>query len=204
VITPELQVYNTAYQLINDRFLNPFPPGARRRLGHRLERPIYMIDGNRASEIDVQALPMSWIERIDVVNNAASNAALMTPIEIGENRTKSGKTEHIFDYSDGAISIILKKDIVDNSVYHSVNVKFSGFNEPRIFYSPRHHTTLLKDYKPDLRTTLFWEPNIKVENNKDYVLNYYNADNSAKIKITVEGITSNGIPVTGKTEYEVN
>ena len=91
----------------------------------------------------------------------------------------------------------------NNAVFHSVNVNISGFNEPRIFYSPKHHTKLESDYKPDLRTTLFWEPNIKVENNKEVLLNYYNADNPSKVKVIVEGITTSGIPVTGKTEYEV-
>ena len=205
VITPELQFYNNAYQLISQKFLNP---GVFRRIEH----PIYMINGNRASVEDVQGLPISWVKRIDVVNTMASNAALRTPIEMGETIVTSNvpgqtpkRTVHIFGYSDGAISIILKddKDIVNNFVYHSVNVRFSGFNEPRIFYSPKHHTTLESDYKPDLRTTLFWEPNIVLENNKEVLLNYYNADNPSKVKVIVEGITTGGIPVTGFTEYEV-
>jgi hypothetical protein len=109
------------------------------------------------------------------------------------------------DALDGVISIILKDDFDVNytPVFHSVNVKFSGYNEPRIFYSPKHHVPLQSDYKPDLRTTLFWEPNIKMENNKDLFLNYYNTDNPSKVKIIVEGITTAGIPVTGKTEYQV-
>ena len=205
VITPELQFYNNAYQLISQKFLNP-------GVYHRIEHPIYMINGNRASVEDIQGLPISWVERIDVVNTMASNAAIRTPIEVGETIVTSNvpgqtpkRTVHIFGYSTGAISIILKddKDIVNNSVYHSVNVKFSGFNEPRIFYSPKHHTTLESDYKPDLRTTLLWEPNIKVENNKAVVLNYYNSDNPSKVNVIVEGITTGGIPVTGFTEYEV-
>ena len=201
VITPDMQFYNNAYYLIKNKFLAPVK-GV--RLGHRLQHPIYMIDGNTASQSDVESLPISWIERIDVVNDEISNQALKTPMEFEEIRV-DGKTVHVFGYTDGAISIILKKDadIVDNTIYHSVNVKFSGFNEPRIFYSPRHHTTLQSDYKPDLRTTLLWEPNIKVENNKAVVLNYYNADNPSIVKVIVEGITAGGNPVTGVTEYEV-
>jgi hypothetical protein len=203
VITKDLQIYNNAFQLIETRFLNPFKSS---KLGHRLSAPIYMIDGNRVRKGDVEALPVSWIERIDVVNDEVSNAALRTPIASEEPVfDDKGIPHYAFGYSDGAISIILKddKDIVNNSAYHSVNVKFSGFNEPRIFYSPRHHTKLESDYKPDLRTTLFWEPNIKVENNKEVFLNYYNSDNASKVKVIVEGITSKGIPLTGKTEYEV-
>jgi hypothetical protein len=203
VITPDLQIYNNAFHLINTRFLNPFER-SRLRLGHRLLHPIYMIDGNRVPKSDVEALPISWVERIDVVDNDVSFAALRTVVEY-EDVDSLGRPTHSFGYADGAISIILKddKDIINNSVYHSVNVKFSGFSEPRIFYSPQHHTSLQSDYKPDLRTTLLWEPNLRLENNKDLYLNYYNADNSATIKINVEGITTTGIPVTGTAEYEV-
>ena len=167
--------------------------------------PLYMIDGNRVRKSDLEALPVSWIERIDVIDNEVSMAALRTPIEIDITSDSSGIPTVIFGYPDGAISIILKddKDIVNNAVFHSVNVRFSGFSEPRIFYSPKHHTKLESDYKPDLRTTLFWEPNIKVENNRDVLLNYFNADNPSRVKVIVEGITTNGIPVTGQTEYEV-
>jgi len=206
VITKDLQIYNNAFHLIETRFLNPFNKSGL-KLGHRLLHPIYMIDGNRVRKSDVEALPVSWIERIDVVDEETSNAALTTPIEFEESveYDDKGIPHPVFGYSDGAISIILKddKDIVNNSVYHSVNVRVSGFSEPRIFYSPKHHTKLESDYKPDLRTTLFWEPNIKVENNKEVLLNYYNADNPSKVKVIVEGITTAGIPVTGKTEYEV-
>jgi hypothetical protein len=88
-------------------------------------------------------------------------------------------------------------------VFHSVNFKFSGYNEPRIFYSPKHSSPLEIDHKPDLRTTLYWDPNIKINNNQDVFVRYFNGDNSSVIKIVVEGITSSGIPVTGSTEYEV-
>ena len=202
VITKDLQIYNNAYHLIEVKFLNP----GKGKIIHKLSAPIYMIDGNRVPKSQVEALPVSWIERIDVVNDEASNAALRTPVESEEMKWDDKGIPHpVFGFSDGAISIILKddKDIVNNSVYHSVNVRFSGFSEPRIFYSPKHHTKLESDYKPDLRTTLYWEPNIKVENNKDVLLNYYNADNPSKVKVIVEGITTGGIPVSGKTEYEV-
>jgi hypothetical protein len=204
VITPDLQIYNSTFQLIEFRYLNP---SKGLRLGHRMTHPLYMIDGNPVPESDVRALPINWVERIDVVDdeNVASLAAVRTMVAYEDVHSLGKPTTGGYGYSDGAISIILKddKDIVNNSVFHSVNVKFSGFSEPRIFYTPKHHTTLEKDYKPDLRTTLFWEPNIKVENNKDIFLNYCNADNSTTVRIIVEGITTSGIPVTGKAEYQV-
>jgi hypothetical protein len=82
-------------------------------------------------------------------------------------------------------------------------MKISGFNTPKVFYSPHHSSDSVSAFNPDLRTTLFWEPNIKVVDDEEVILNYFNADNSSTIKVIVEGITTTGIPVTGKTEYEV-
>jgi hypothetical protein len=108
-------------------------------------------------------------------------------------------------YADAVINVITKANWNSPSErdYHSMHMKISGYDEARIFYSPRHLTDLKSDYKPDLRTTLFWEPNIKLLTNQELSLNYYNADNSSVIKVMVEGITSDGIPLTAKTEYEV-
>ena len=161
-----------------------------------------MIDGRRAELSEVQALPLDWVERIDVVKNAAAMLSLRTLVQY-EYRDTTGMTATGYAMADGAISIILKDGVENKTVYHSSAMRFSGYNEPRIFYSPIHHKSLESDYKPDLRTTLFWEPNIKVEGHKDLFLKYFNSDNTSAVKIIVEGITTAGIPVTGETGYEV-
>ena len=61
----------------------------------------------------------------------------------------------------------------------------------------------LTAYQPDLRTTLFWEPDIRLQSDKSLSVKYFNADNSSKIRVTVEGITNTGIPITARTEYEI-
>ena len=200
-ITPIDKAYGTVFNLIKDKYLSQVNV---RKGGYdpRMKHPLYMIDGRRAEESEVKALSLDWVERIDVIENSAAMLSLQTIVEF-ESKDSKGMTVMNYDYADGAISIILKDGAYNKSAYHSATLKFSGYNEPRIFYSPKHHTTLESDYKPDLRTTLFWEPNIKVKNNKELLLNYYNADNSSVIRVTVEGITSDGIPVTSTSEYEV-
>jgi hypothetical protein len=206
VITPEDNMYVTAWGLIKFRYVIPIQNIPSNSFSHWMRHPLYMIDGVRVSVDEVKSLPISFVERIDVVNtNLASLAALRTIVEI-EAIDSTGMPYTYLGYPDGAISIILKDPndpAFSKFQFHSVNRKISGYYEPRIFYSPKHHTSLESDYKPDLRTTLFWEPNIKIENNEYCTLNYYNTDNSSTIKIVVEGITSNGIPVTGKVEYQV-
>jgi hypothetical protein len=147
--------------------------------------PLIMINGGIVSLDALDWFPVNLIERVDITSGA--DAAVW-----GERAR------------GGVISIITRSDGGPATpVYHSVNMKISGYNEARIFYSPKHSSTLESDYKLDLRTTLFWEPNIQVKNKEEFSLNYFNADNSSIIKIAVEGITTTGIPVTAKVEYEV-
>jgi hypothetical protein len=78
-----------------------------------------------------------------------------------------------------------------------------GFYEPRIFYAPRYKTPDKETQMPDMRATIFWEPNIIVKNNNDVNIEYYNADKPATINILAEGITEGGIPVSCKISYVV-
>jgi hypothetical protein len=190
VITPSELIYNNVTQLLTYKFVLAPSKG----FPHGLHAPLYMIDGNRVTADDVVAIPIRWVERIDVVTNPGSQGSLRTIVSI--NDTTMG-------YSDGTISIILKSGTDIKPVSYSANVKISGYSEPRTFYAPKHGNPIMNDKKPDLRTTLFWEPDIKVKNNKVVTLNYYNHDIPSTVRICVEGITSTGIPVTGIAEYEI-
>jgi len=150
--------------------------------------PLFLIDGIRKSYDDVLSLPVSSIDRIDVLKSAGQTAIFGV---LGAN---------------GVISIITRSGdrlLKDQPINHSANIKISGYDKPRIFYSPTHLPLSLTAFEPDLRITLFWKPDIILQPNKYQFLKFFNADNSSTIKVTVEGITSTGIPVTGMTEYEV-
>jgi hypothetical protein len=148
--------------------------------------PLILIDGVKKSQEDLLTIPVSYIDRIDVLKSAGTTGSYGM---FGAN---------------GVISIITKSgDVVvpDKTVNHSVNINISGYEAARVFYSPQHSPSTA--YQPDLRTTLFWKPNIKLQSNRSLFLNYFNADNPSTIRIIMEGITTTGIPITARTEYEV-
>ena len=150
--------------------------------------PLILIDGNPVSFDDLVNMPISIIDRIDVLKSVSSTVIFGTQ---GFN---------------GVINIITKAGgvpAVYKPVKYSAKLKISGYNDSRIFYSPQHLPDSDSDLKPDLRSTLYWNPDINIESNKEEILKYYNGDNSSLIKIIAEGITTSGIPVTGKTEYQV-
>ena len=87
---------------------------------------------------------------------------------------------------------------------HSASILIKGFDAPRIFYSPKYNTPEVSTYIPDSRTTIFWEPNIVVRKDQNVSLSWFNADKTTSIEVKVEGITSEGIPLIGKTKYEIS
>jgi hypothetical protein len=149
---------------------------------------LVLLDGyevDPANLSSVLTLPMNIIDRIDVLN-----ASPLYGVR-GAN---------------GVINIITLTGIrrapekpSPNYVYTIVN----GYDIPRIFYSPNYDNKTEQTFNPDYRSTIFWEPDIKVEKSKSVKLEYFNADNPTKISIAVEGVTREGIPVTGRTNYEV-
>jgi hypothetical protein len=148
--------------------------------------PLVLIDGNQASFQDLLTMPISFVERIDILQSIGSSM--------------------IFGFrgANGVINLITR---VGGAAYvkvnYAANINFKGYDAARIFYSPQHLQETNSAFAPDLRSTLLWEPDINLEGNKEVILNYYNGDNSSVIKIVAEGITSTGIPVTGHAEYEI-
>jgi hypothetical protein len=143
----------------------------------------YEIDTSNLGSI--LALPMNIIDRIDVL--------MASPL-------------YGMRGANGVINIITRtgvrrdpEKLTPNSVYTSVH----GFDIPRIFYSPKYENKTARILVPDYRSTIIWEPDIRVEKNKSVKLEYYNADNPAEISMTVEGITEEGIPLTSQIKYKV-
>ena len=148
--------------------------------------PLFLIDGIQKSYDDMVTLPVGIVDRIDVLKSAGETAGFGV-------RGANGVIAIITRTGDN-----LPPDQPDN---HSANRKISGYDAARVFYSPKHLS--VSDNEPDLRTTLFWDPNIMLQSNQTQFLHYFNADDSSTIRIIVEGITSNGIPLTSSAEYEV-
>ena len=149
---------------------------------------LILLDGFRidsTSFTSVLTLQVNMVDRIDVLN--------ASPL-------------YGMSGAYGVINIITRVGLRRNPVEpgpNSASVFINGFDAPRIFYSPKHESEDKSAFLPDTRTTIFWEPNITVAKNGKSTLEFFNADNPAKISIVVEGITDEGIPVTGKINYDV-
>jgi hypothetical protein len=200
VVTKQMESYRSIPELMKGKFpgvevIGPRPSdpeyliyirGIASVRGPQL--PLVLIDGIEADFKDLTRIPVSEIDRIDILKLVSSTVI------------------YGFRGANGVINLITKAGsrYADNKPDNfSAKLRIYGYNAPRIFYSPQHLSDSTSAFKPDLRYTLYWNPDIILEDNKEIVLDYYNGDNSSLIRVIAEGITTSGIPVTGRTEYEV-
>ena len=73
------------------------------------------------------------------------------------------------------------------------NNTVSGYTSMRQFYSPNYSSFNTDNEKRDIRTTLYWNPQVITthENNK-VTLTFYNNDVSKAFRVVIEGMTKDG------------
>ena len=195
IITPQFASYKNVFEILRGRvagvIVNQGDKGydikIRGANSYSLTNmPLFLVDGIEKSYEEMIMLRVGLIDRIDVLKSAGETAMFGVR---GAN---------------GVIAVITRTGdslLPSQKENHSANNKISGYDAARVFYSPKHSSA--SDNEPDLRTTLFWEPNITLQSNHNLFLNYFNADNSSTIQVILEGITTTGIPISVRTEYEV-
>jgi hypothetical protein len=84
-----------------------------------------------------------------------------------------------------------------------INMKHPGYYQAREFYAPTYDKKQPEHIKPDFRTTLFWDPSVKVDKKGEAKLRFYTSDKTSSYRVVVEGISEDGRPVTGSTSIDV-
>jgi TonB-dependent SusC/RagA subfamily outer membrane receptor len=80
-------------------------------------------------------------------------------------------------------------------------IKIMGFEVERAFYSPKYDTPQAAT-KPDLRSTVYWNGNLKTDKDGKAKASFYNNDNSnTTISIRVEGLATDGRAGAGLKSY---
>jgi len=68
-----------------------------------------------------------------------------------------------------------------------------GYQLPVEFYSPKYDTQeKIDDSKPDLRTTIYWKPNVITDKTGNAKLDFYTADESGTYSVIIEGVSEDG------------
>lgn len=162
-------------------------------------RPILIIDKQQDvfNRLDYYSLHMEQITGVRVrhlVGSAAYNTDDGTENSTGPLPASAGIRDFFL------INLELKWGNYDQQL-SKINVDVTGYYQGRIFYSPDYSNEDIS--KEDNRVTIHWEPFIKTDENGKATISFYNADPKSRIKVDVQGLTVNGIPVVAAIKYEV-
>jgi len=93
----------------------------------------------------------------------------------------------------GAIAIYTRKggDVQNDPGKGLAQNKVTGYSVIRQFYSPDYDR--IQDDKKDLRTTLYWNPEvILTPQNRKVTLKFFNNDVAEAFRVVIEGVSSDG------------
>ena len=82
--------------------------------------------------------------------------------------------------------------------------KLLGYQTPEEFYVPRYDVdSVRRDNRYDERTTIYWNPVVRVEPGKQEKVMFYTADTYGTYSVIVEGVTRNGVVLRKKVKLKL-
>jgi len=98
--------------------------------------------------------------------------------------------------ASGLILITTKRGRAVNNYYRDapgvVLYTPKGFYKAREFYSPQYDNPKTNKKVADLRSTIFWKPDILTDSDGNASFSYFNADGKGTYRVVVEGIDADG------------
>lgn len=142
--------------------------------------PLVMVDNMEYSMEELRYLSPSEVKMIDILKDPAQTAIF------------GGKG------ANGVIYVYLKRgeERANEPVVlgrHQTEILPLGYSLPAEFYVPKYQVESNKQNPlPDLRSTIYWKPNLKTTATGEADLFFFTADGTGTYTITAEGITPTG------------
>lgn len=135
----------------------------------------------------VRAIPISDVEKIEVL--------------------KSPQNLSIFGVkgANGVIAIYTRRGELktgNNLTRNIIENKVVGYSKARQFYSPVYTPETVQEKQKDLKTLLYWNPDV-ITKNGTADLRFFSSDLPGKYYIVVEGITNDGKICLGSAKFEI-
>ena len=139
--------------------------------------PLVVIDNVTASMSELSTIQPFDVEMIDILKDPAQTAMYQG----GGN---------------GVICIYLKRGQKNQEVElgsHQKVVPYWGYTSARTFYQPMYSVDKFRNSTtPDLRTTLFWQPDVRTADDGTADIRFYTADEKGTYTLILEGISDRG------------
>ena len=137
---------------------------------------MFMIDDFPAE--DLSGLNISDIVQIDLLTS-------LTNLSVFGTRGKCGVIAIYTRSGKGGAQTSANKS------YYTKKIMPLGFQKPVEFYAPKYDTPA-QNTKPDLRTTIHWQPNLTTDETGTATFSFYTADAPSTYTVAIEGVTEDG------------
>ncbi len=147
----------------------------------------FYVDGMNVDQGYAANLPVEDIEVVEVLKDAALT-------------TIYGSSGY------GGIMLITTKRGTKNGPNKTPGVQslmVKGFEATKEFYSPKYTPTITNS-KSDLRSTIYWNPNLITDKDGKTTIDFFNSDGVGFYKVVVEGINADGKIGRKMFQYVVN
>jgi hypothetical protein len=150
--------------------------------------PSYYLDGMEVDSTFVESLYGTDIDFIDALTGADAAVYSNSANGIIAIYSKTG--------SNISSNIVKRKPGI-------IDFKAEGYYTQRKFYAPDHINGFEEMSKADLRTTLHWEPNIRVIPDKTTEVSFFSCDTKGDYIIDIQGISDTGMPIYSISTFTI-
>jgi hypothetical protein len=187
-VNEKTQRFSSIFQLIQFTISGITAVGGKISFNRFNEAPYILVDGTEWSQEELAIMQPDDVAKIEAIIGAG----------ISMFGTRGANGVLIIYTKEGKVNKDSKK------VYHSITQKIEGFYDARVFYA---NDSEEKEIDPEInsknaiRNTLYWNPYFHPNEKGVSTVNYFNNEVETKVKLKLEGITVNGIPVVTETYY---
>lgn len=152
--------------------------------------PLYLLDGMPIDERTVSSLNQFDIAKVEI---------LKSPGNVGIYGGRGAGGVIAFFTERGAA---IQEEPEPGK--HLVTHRATGYTKVRRFYSPKYESPDSDYYDlPDLRSTVYWNPNMMVTNEGKASITFYTSDAVGDYKVSLEGVSSDGRPLHATHSFQV-
>jgi hypothetical protein len=182
------QGYTDIFQVLSGRVAGLYVSGGYPNVSVQIRGggvPLFLLNGMQTELQDIASISPSFVDHIDVLMGASAS------IYGGRG-------------GNGVIAIYTKKGQFNvGPTYGISTIKYPGYYRSREFYSPKYASQDKNAERPDLRSTLFWNPHVATNATGKARVSFYTSDISSTYRIVVEGLSEDGLPLYAVKEFEV-
>lgn len=193
--------YNSLFQLLPARFPSIMYINGRiisRRKNVHGDDVAFLMDGVQVSGYEANTIDLDKIDKIEMlVGLNALYLGLKTNESINSRSSKYTTVISILTKSKG--KYVPEPVAIPGTIVKRIKC----YTPYREFYSPVYTAENIYAEAPDYRTTLYWNPSVKMDL-KTKNLSFFTCDNLARYKVIVEGISETGKICLGEASFTVN